>query len=108
MLNLESLLQLMANSMQEPIVQLSVWLHQMRRQRRLRRTHRPNMNVVNSRHSRPLRQPFPDRLNIYPRWHSLQCEFQRIAEQAPGAVNDDRRNHEARDGINPGLSSQED
>src|ERR1043166_8472091 len=86
---------------QERAVAVANVADEMSRESGFGRAHRPDMKVVHFGHVREAGEILPDFGHLDTLRHSVEREIDGIAQQSPRAPDNDRRDHEAYDRIDP-------
>ena len=107
MMDAEAMLELMGGVHQERVAHPTAVADEMNRQRRFRRAHGPDVQVMHAGDARQLLQiaahvPDADALR-----HGIHGHIQRFPQQAPGAPNDRHGDEQACDRIDPGPAGQQ-
>src|SRR6266446_1994686 len=97
----EAIVQLILDPNQQRIVDLSIWLYEMRCKRDLRRAHGPNVEIVDFSNPGQFGEIIFHGGGINTRGYRGQREIERLAKQSPSADRDDDTDQQTNKWIKP-------
>lgn len=95
MVDVVAVMQFLSQLMQESVTRMAVGHDEVHGKGRFRSAHRPDMQIVDILHAGQGAQIFTHRTEFDIGRHAVEGEAQRLAEQAPGRVEDKDRDDEA-------------